>query len=175
MAENLFAGFWARLLAALIDTGILSALSYCTFTLIEFFPFDGAELYRELIMWLSAAALWAAYQGWMETTKLQATFGKLLVGAYVTDLNGQRLPFSTAAIRCWPMYILYIVAGFEILTRGLLSVELDTTFTSILLPIPVIACLYIFLSPKNQGLHDIWSGTLVLRKPTKSLPEKREL
>lgn len=74
----------------------------------------------------------------MESSKLQASVGKLAVGIKVTDLNGDRVSFGKALLRSigkiisgMIMYIGYIMAAF---------------------------------TEKKQGLHDMIASTLVLKK-----------
>jgi uncharacterized RDD family membrane protein YckC len=74
----------------------------------------------------------------MESSKSQATLGKMAVGIKVTDMDGNRISFSKAFVRSigkiisnMIMYIGYIMAAF---------------------------------TDKRQGLHDMIANTLVLRK-----------
>ena len=83
-------------------------------------------------------ALIVLYYTIMETSKFQATVGKLAVGLKVTDVNGEKLDFTKALVRnlckiisSMILFIGYIMAGF---------------------------------TEKKQGLHDIIAGTLVVKK-----------
>ena len=83
-------------------------------------------------------ALIVLYYTIMETSKFQATVGKLAVGLKVTDGNGEKLDFTKALVRnlckiisSMILFIGYIMAGF---------------------------------TEKKQGLHDIIAGTLVVKK-----------
>lgn len=79
-----------------------------------------------LIMWLITAAF--------ESSSIQGTPGKALLGIRITDLNGNRISFLRASARFYTKYIfsgiLYIVAAF---------------------------------TEKKQAIHDILSGTLVVQ------------
>src|SRR5438128_891036 len=85
---QVYAGFWIRVAAALIDwiaIGILNALISAFLT-----PVVGV-LTSLLSGWL--------YHALLESSENQATFGKMAVGVYVTDLNGQRISFGQATLR----------------------------------------------------------------------------
>jgi uncharacterized RDD family membrane protein YckC len=74
----------------------------------------------------------------MESSKSQASVGKMAMGIKVTDMNGERIPFGKAILRSigkllsgMVMYIGYIMAAF---------------------------------TEKKQGLHDLIASTLVVKK-----------
>ncbi|MEO0072905.1 MAG: RDD family protein [candidate division WOR-3 bacterium] len=123
-----YAGFWLRLVAYLLDTlvlvipvGILSALLS--------FPFPRLML-AAIINWL--------YFSLMESSKLQATLGKLALGLTVTDINGNRISFARATAR----HFAKIISGLTIFIGFILA-----GFT-----------------PKRQALHDIIADCLVIKK-----------
>jgi uncharacterized RDD family membrane protein YckC len=90
--------------------------------------------------------------------------GKLVVRAYVTDLQGNRLPFVTAAYRCWPMYILNVVQGVQVAIENVFRVDMGGAIYFGAFVTMLVSCLYMLWSPKNQGLHDQMLGTLVLKR-----------
>jgi uncharacterized RDD family membrane protein YckC len=150
-----YAGFWLRLVAALIDF----VLIYFVRRLI-FLPFgigagmglhglfhgrhpqDLGELMPLLGLMIRVAIISAILQ-WlyfslMESSVWQATVGKKLLGLTVTDLEGRRISFGRATGRYFAkiissliLFIGYMMAGF---------------------------------TEKKQALHDMIAGTLVLRK-----------
>ena len=73
----------------------------------------------------------------MESSSMQATLGKKLVGIRVTDLNGQRITFGRAAGR----YLGKLVSAMILMIGFLMA-----AFTA-----------------RKQALHDIMAGTLVVR------------
>ena len=88
--------------------------------------------------WILAMCIQILYFTLMESSKFQATIGKMALGLIVTDLNGGKLDFSKAFIRnlCKIisnaiMFIGYIMAGF---------------------------------TEKKQALHDMIASTLVVKK-----------
>jgi len=78
---------------------------------------------------------WLYYAGF-ESTRGQATPGKVLMSLQVTDLEGNRISFGRATLRFFAKFIsvLIIFIGF----------------------------IMIGLTKKRQGLHDKIAGTLVL-------------
>jgi uncharacterized RDD family membrane protein YckC len=78
------------------------------------------------------------YYSLMESSKLQASVGKLALGIKVVDMNGNRISFTKAVLRSFGkilsamiMYIGYLMAAF---------------------------------TEKKQGLHDMIASTLVVKK-----------
>ncbi len=154
-----YAGFWLRLVALIIDVLIIAFLESIIFIplLVALgFSFFGSasELDMEdsgsivgLIVgivaaagayWILATTIQILYFSFMESSKNQATIGKMAVGIKVTDMNGDRLDFTKAFLRnlCKlisnvTMAIGYIMAGF---------------------------------TEKRQALHDLIAGALVVKK-----------
>ena len=156
-----YAGFWLRFVALIIDgiiIGIIRAfivvpilgvlgLSIASGGMDMFNnlddPSDIVALVTSIIAFAGAIAListviWVLYYTLMESSKYQATVGKLALGLIVTDVNGGKLDFGKAFLRnvCkilsgMIMMIGYIMAGF---------------------------------TEKKQALHDIIASTLVVKK-----------
>jgi uncharacterized RDD family membrane protein YckC len=130
-----YAGFWRRFLALLIDGAILMVLNgMLVFASISRLPESGWGFFESnmsvLVAWL--------YYALMERSFLQATVGKMAIGIFVTDLNGNRVSFGRATGRYFAkiismafFFVGYLMAGF---TR------------------------------RKQGLHDLVAGCLVVRK-----------
>lgn len=88
--------------------------------------------------WILTICIQVLYSTFMESSKFQATVGKLALGLIVTDLSGTKLDFSKALVRnlCkiisnFTLFIGYIMAGF---------------------------------TEKKQALHDMIASTLVVKK-----------
>jgi uncharacterized RDD family membrane protein YckC len=154
-----YAGFWQRLLAIIIDAIIIGvAQSFLIVPLLaavglgfaggaDNMDFSDPEQAAGMIAsigaliggyWILAMCIQILYFTFMESSKYQATIGKIALGLIVTDLNGGKLDFSKAFIRnlCKiisnvTMLIGYIMAGF---------------------------------TEKKQALHDMIASTLVLKK-----------
>ena len=140
-ASLLYAGFWLRVAASLIDGLLISAVTLPFFFVIGVFSvlsrrnadFEsnfGLSMFTILIQWL--------YYALMESSSKQATLGKMAIGLKVTDLNGNRISFGRATGR----YFGRILSGL-ILNIGFFMIA----FTE-----------------KKQGLHDMIAGTLVVKK-----------
>lgn len=152
-----YAGFWKRVVAYLIDSMVM----YIPCTLLEL-PFgvraaqeklqqqtaslnpgDPAALHAlsefYVSIWpyfLIATLAWWIYSALCESSRWQATVGKLAIGIRVTDLNGGRISFPRAAGRYAGKFL-----SAMILLMGFLMVA----FTE-----------------RKQGLHDMMANTLVL-------------
>jgi len=152
-----YAGFWLRFLAYLIDKVILGIATTALF--VPFFFLIGGAAYFErshgvegldmshlapfftLILMLAGVAIvmqWL-YFAYLESGEGQATWGKQVMGVYVTNLAGSRISFGQASGRFFakiisgliPLWIGYIMAGF---------------------------------TERRQALHDMIAATLVLRR-----------
>ncbi len=153
-----YAGFWLRFVAYLIDSFLLSIISF-----LLILPFLGVMIFSaiglghtnfhsDMISILGVTGVAASVlaiiivqiaSGWlyyavMQSSKTQATLGKMAIGAIVTDLDGNRISFARASARYFSklitdmtFYIGYILAG---------------------------------LTQKKQALHDMIAGTLVILK-----------
>lgn len=154
-----YAGFWLRLVAIIIDLIILGvAQSFIIVPILAVMGLGflgnmgemdmsdsenvigmiGAIMAMAGTYWILATSIRILYFSFMESSKLQATIGKLALGLIVTDVNGSKLDFTKAFIRnlCkvisdFTCLIGYIIAGF---------------------------------TEKRQALHDIIAGTLVVKK-----------
>ncbi len=154
-----YAGFWLRLVAVIIDgiiigvaqslviVPILAAVGLGFASGANDMDFSDPEQTAGMIAsiaalmggyWILAMCIQILYFTFMESSKFQATIGKIALGLIVTDLNGGKLDFSKAFIRnlCKiisniTMLIGYIMAGF---------------------------------TEKKQALHDMIASTLVVKK-----------
>jgi uncharacterized RDD family membrane protein YckC len=156
----LYAGFWLRVVAAIID-GLALLIP---FGLIGFALFASAipALSRiqqgEPPMVVFAAIMprliiigiiyfigtWLYWAG-MESSEWQATLGKKALGLYVTDMEGRRTTFGRTSARFWSGRGVRVVPSL-----GALYFLID--------------CIMAGLTEKKQALHDIIANCLVLRK-----------
>ncbi|MEB3218522.1 MAG: RDD family protein [Nostocales cyanobacterium 94392] len=141
-----YAGFWKRLVAAALDTIIVLILYFILafFIGICFGIFGiSADLLEdssfEFIFSVLLVVIYWLYHVVMESSAKQATLGKQATKIYVTDMNGKRISFARAAGR----NVIKVVSS--LFTFGIL-VYLVAAFTE-----------------KNQALHDIFAGTLVIK------------
>ncbi|MBV0934938.1 RDD family protein [Marinobacterium weihaiense] len=144
--EN-YAGFWFRVIAAIVD-GIISQIGAIIIVIPLAFVLGasmaGTSSQREieaageafgmimgiLIQWL--------YFTVSESSSWQATLGKKMFGLKVTDMAGNKIGFGKANARYWSKIIsaLILLVGF----------------------------LMVAFTKQKQGLHDIIAGTLVIKK-----------
>jgi uncharacterized RDD family membrane protein YckC len=127
-----YAGFWRRCVAYLADL-LLLALLYAVFFIVEVDAEVGPRPLLVAVFGLVVA--WLYFAG-TESSKEQATLGKMLVGLHVTDLEGNRITFARATARLFAK-----IPSALILYIGFIMVA----FTA-----------------NKQGLHDKLAGTLVL-------------
>ena len=142
----MYASFWLRFAAYLIDTILLGLI---------FFPLGlilglimgvtGNKQNPELMLGVNGsinvvtlAVTWL-YSSLLESSSWQGTVGKKLIGLRVTDLDGQRISFGKATGRHFGKILssLICLVGF-----------IMAAFTE-----------------KHQALHDQLAGTLVLTGP----------
>jgi uncharacterized RDD family membrane protein YckC len=167
----IYAGFWKRFLAYILDQIILSfvhliliipvfiifGLSFLPhgifdrmheygFTIVSFQVYDndlaiaGAIFFIFVIMILGLLILvieWL-YYALFESSKNQATLGKIIVGIVVTDLDGKRISFARASGRFFGKIISGLILNIGYIIAG---------FTE-----------------KKQALHDIIASCLVVNK-----------
>jgi uncharacterized RDD family membrane protein YckC len=141
-----FAGFWLRFFAVFIDAIIINLVAFIPSYLLGFFigysmsgsaPLHEIEAMAIAVGTLFGLVLWWLYYAVMESSKRQATFGKIVFGLRVVDLDGDRISFGKASGRHFgkilsliTFFIGHFMAGW---TR------------------------------KKQALHDKMSGCLVVK------------
>ncbi|MEE4452535.1 RDD family protein [Novosphingobium resinovorum] len=142
-----YGGFWWRFLAFILDWIILQVATSFIGGLFGFglaVPLTGLGADQVTMLWTvmlgmvgSMLASYWLYFALMESSRLQATVGKLAVGVVVTDLDGQRLTFLRASGRFFAKLLSY------------------ATF--------FIGFIMIAFTGRKQGLHDFIAGTLVYK------------
>lgn len=154
-----YAGFWMRFVAIIIDgiiigvaqsfvlVPLLAAVGFGFASNADSMDFSDPDQAAGIVAsiaalmggyWILAMVIQVLYFTFMESSKLQATVGKLALGIKVTDLQGNKLDFTKALIRNlsriisnFTLLIGYIIAGF---------------------------------TEKKQALHDMIASTLVVKK-----------
>jgi len=130
-------GFWARVVATIIDTVVTLVASVIVAFMagIVIGVIGGnAELFGQFV---GIATSWL-YCSLMEASDVQATLGKLVIGAKVVDANGEKLTFGRATGRHFAKYISTLL-----LFVGYIMVAFDE---------------------RKRGLHDMISGTYVVSR-----------
>jgi uncharacterized RDD family membrane protein YckC len=130
-----YAGFWLRLIASLIDMGILWLACW----IIELpLPLDSNGLALQIIDTFLYMTFAAIYFGWGQF-KYQTTLGKKLLKLYVVRAdNGLPMTLQQSLLRCLGYIVSYLPLG-----TGYLMVAFH---------------------PKKQGLHDLMAGSIVVRE-----------
>lgn len=156
----LYAGFWLRVVAAIIDGLILAVPLGLVFFLLfasalpsiianaqDQNPMSIAMTILPRILFLLIASVIAGwlYWGLLESSPWQATLGKKALGLYVTDLSGKQATFARTSARFF--------AG-----RGIGSFPyLGGLYF-------LISCIMAGFTEKKQALHDVIANCLVLRR-----------
>jgi uncharacterized RDD family membrane protein YckC len=141
MASGEYAGFWKRVLASIIDGILLFGISFgIGMGLGLLFIATGGQDFAALELMSNALG---AVVGWlyfaaMESSKLQATPGKMALGIIVTDTDGHPISFLRATGRHFAKYISMVIL--------------------------FIGFIMVAFTERKQGLHDMLAGCLVVNK-----------
>ncbi len=155
---GIIANPWLRLAAYLLDAIIISIPTFILFAIffgtayfniftdpeqIENNPEALIPFFIGMFSFIIAIfVLQILYFSYFESSAKQATFGKQIVGIYVTDMNGERISFANALGR----FFAKILSGM----------------------IMYIGYIMILFTEKNQGLHDMIASTLVMQREKES-------
>jgi uncharacterized RDD family membrane protein YckC len=178
--------FWWRLLAYVIDSVLLSVVATVLFlilgggSILSLIASAGADgnlsdetVIRSVAGLLGAYFLWLLlvgvgswlYYALLESGTRQGTVGKMAVGLFVSNLDGQRISFSQASGRFWSKIGVSIAVGFVL---GLVTLPLGRSAGSISQWLSFLIILYTYvmsaLTPRKQTLYDQISGTLVWKR-----------
>lgn len=134
-----YAGFWKRLAAFLIDAMILQVPILLVWSLRSITTGQLAE-YREVTaMWLLPSVVFNwVYFACMESSRLQATPGKMILRIKVTGLYGHRIGFVRATGRHFSKVVSGVCLGFGFIAAA---------FTR-----------------RKQAMHDILANCLVVNR-----------
>jgi uncharacterized RDD family membrane protein YckC len=137
-----YAGFWRRLAACLIDGLLVSAVQAVLATgVFVIAPHDLRSIVN--LAPVSAAISWA-YFSLFESSPMRGTVGKYALGLYVSDMHGDTITFARATARYW----LKILSSLTLMVGWIMA-----AFT-----------------PRKQALHDLLAGTLVLKAGAAEMP-----
>jgi uncharacterized RDD family membrane protein YckC len=132
----LYAGFWKRAAAALIDSFLL--FLFGTVLGFIFIIATGSDQGFEIVSNILGILFGWFYFALMESSERQATIGKYMLGIMVTDTHGRRISFYRASGRHFGKIVSSITLGIGFIMAG---------FTK-----------------KKQTLHDIMFDCLVVVK-----------
>ena len=138
-----YAGFWKRVGASIIDTLLTGLFGFLLGAVLAFMSI-GMQWSQETTMMLARVLqvlciifTWLYYTI-LESSKLQATIGKMALGLIVTDLAGNRISFGRANGRYFSKLFSAIPLGFGFIMAG--------------------------TTAQKQGLHDKISNCLVMSR-----------
>jgi uncharacterized RDD family membrane protein YckC len=150
-----YAGFWLRALAYLVDaivlgvfivpilaaaammTGVVAAIGGLGDPFRDGIPPAFAE-FAAIVLLVTLGGTWL-YHALLESSEWQATAGKKVLGLVVTDANGKRVSFARASGR-----------HFAKIITGLIPLGIGYILAGV--------------TEKKQALHDMLASCLVLRK-----------
>ncbi|MFX1561760.1 MAG: RDD family protein [Promethearchaeota archaeon] len=141
----IYAGFWKRFLAWIIDSlilfvplSIINIVLLWTWPWMILYPWDPMYwVYWIITTGTSYFVVWFYFSAF-ESSGYQGTPGKMACNIIVTDIDGRRISFARAFAR-----------------------NLSKMFSDITL---LIGYLLIALTERKQGLHDMIAGTLVVNR-----------
>jgi uncharacterized RDD family membrane protein YckC len=170
---NRYDTFWRRLLAAIIDSALLSTVNW----LRDCFEPDNASRPTALIWSLVAIAIPIGYSVTMHA-RLGQTVGKMLAGVIVLDVSeSRRITFRQAILRDIGLIVLdsgfliyQIVVGLVdrvgmavMLAGGVLGSASAIWF--------VVEVVTMLSNEKRRALHDCIAGTVVVKRVSLFFPE----
>ncbi|MFD3260895.1 RDD family protein [Paenibacillus lentus] len=149
----MYARFWKRAVAALLDLLVVASIHQVIGILSSFAwywylqdPYNYYEYLDELIVLINVTrgilllVVFWHYFTIMESSRFQATFGKMAMGLRVVNQEGKRITFHRATARFWSKSF----SAFTVLIGWFMA-----GFTK-----------------KKQALHDIVAGTCLIEEET---------
>ncbi|TXI51539.1 MAG: RDD family protein [Lysobacter sp.] len=142
-----YAGFWKRAAASFIDSfvvGIVAGMVGMVFGLMMVAMMgsggfdEGLAVVLQILNQLVALGLGATYFGWMHSSSMQASVGKLAVGIKVVRGDGSRISFARGFGRYFAYMLSTLTIGIGLIMAG---------FTE-----------------RKRALHDMICDTLVVDK-----------
>ena len=132
----MYAGFWSRLAAGLLDLLILLVPTFLVPIVVALTT--GPKSKASMAADVSVLLLYWLYFAGMESSRKRATFGKAAFGICVVDMEGNRIGFLRATGRLFAKILSLIPLGIGFLMAGVM--------------------------PRKQALHDIVAGSLVVKR-----------
>jgi len=162
MSDVNYAGFWRRVLAAIVDSLILLvpmiAVMYVFGILDGLFESPDTRAPLPLGFVVFSLVVGWGYKALLESSAMQATPGKMALGLRVTDLEGGRLSLGTATLRSWPWWLGSV---FQ-LVEGILG--MSSALSTIVSFAGLISVVVVAFTARKQGVHDLIAKALVLRR-----------
>jgi uncharacterized RDD family membrane protein YckC len=139
LEQVVYAGFWRRFFGLLIDV-IVTYFPIATVRVLLGLPASGSFDPLQPAAWW--AALFEVAIDWLYAAVLisspwRATLGQTVMDLHVTDRSGHRISFARASVRYAAQILNLVTLGFGLLMQ--------------------------LFAPRRQALHDLVSGTVVVR------------
>lgn len=132
-----YAGFWIRFVANLIDTAILSLVTWGVGTMLFFF-LDPKSLYAQMIV-LTVYSVLSLFYFTLAHFKYGTTLGKNLFNIYVvSDRDQRRLSLPQSLLRALGYWVSWLPLGAGYIMVG--------------------------FNPRKVGLHDMMARSISIRK-----------
>jgi uncharacterized RDD family membrane protein YckC len=109
-AKPIYAGFWKRLVAYIIDLLLLLPLMFFIGMALAITDEAVARVVGVLLAW--------PYFALCESSTWQGTVGKKVLGLRVIDLNGNPILFGTASVRFFSKFISGLIFGIGYFMAG---------------------------------------------------------
>lgn len=136
--RSLYAGFWRRFAALLIDAVVIYAVVFAIGAVLGSAGVNFASAATGALINLGSIVFNWLYYALQESSEAQATLGKRALGIKVVDEHGERIGFGRATGRHFGKILSSLILGVGFLMAG---------FTQ-----------------RKQGLHDMLAGTLVVQR-----------
>jgi len=140
--ENRCAASWERVVAFILDSILCYLLLNGLKLLIKNFSLNLSLIEEQVV---GAVIVWL-YFSCLESSPIKATFGKIFENIQVVDLKGEKISFFQASVRIFFTLISILYVGIGFVT--------------------------IFFTKYKQGIQDLVSNTIVVRKSYDSNPER---
>lgn len=166
-----YASIGKRFVAVLIDSLLLQVVFFVAYGK----PPIGEELSTPKGI---AANVLATLIGWvyfavMESSSLQATFGKRLLSIIVTDMDGKKISFGRATLRYLGKSLWLIIFIFALIvavrSQTISAGKANTAYLAfagllilVSLGVAVVGYLMAFFTPEKQALHDMIARCVVV-------------
>ncbi len=152
----------ARVLAVLIDGFILSVAT----SVISWLMHPEWGVFVNVVLCVIYSSISPAYAIYMHG-RFGQTFGKLIAGVRVIDVNGGRISYKQAAVRDFvPLLLAPIPMWYSIYyvtTGGIPDVSLYQSASSIALIWVLLEMLTMLFNDKRRAIHDFIASTVVVR------------
>ena len=172
--EKSYAGVMRRLGAYAVDAALLfvafglllgSAVGFVLYLTVGLEWMQNGWLFWAFVFTVMSLPLWL-YYSLCESGVRQATIGMRLLGLRVTGLDGERISFGRALLRTVVKLIPFEVNHAVMFLPVPLASESNPAFRPGFILIGVLMIVYlasVILTRRNQSIHDLVAGTLVVR------------